>query len=93
MNFKQLKSGMMTSNEDSKPSPEIKKIVDKLTPLKVTASAQDKYQSVLVRKAYDHHCFLECVSLRLDFQRGTQTTSGVQKEADKTFISMLEHSQ
>jgi len=84
----------MMTLEDTKPSPEIKNIIDRLTPLKEkNSTAQCKYDAILARKAYDHHCFLECVSLRLDTQRGTQLHSGVQAEADKTFIMMLEHTQ
>jgi hypothetical protein len=78
-------------SEDTKPSPEIKKLIEKMTPATKTATAQDKYQSILARKSYDHHCFLECVLLRLDTRRGTQTPSKVQKEADQTFIHMLTH--
>ena len=84
----------MMTLEDTKPSPEIKNIIDRLTPLKEkNNTAQIKYDAILARKAYDHHCFLECVSLRLDTQRGTQIHSRVQAEADKTFIMMLEHAQ
>ena len=82
---------MGVSSEDTKPSPEIKKLIEKMTPAPKTATAQDKYQAILERKSYDHHCFLECVLLRLDTRRGTQTPSKVRKEADQTFVHMLEH--
>ena len=84
---------MVTSSEDMKTSPEVKKIIEKLTPSDATTTAQNKYQAILKRKAYDHHCFLECVARRLDTYRGTQTASRVQQNADKTFIKMLEHVQ
>ena len=84
---------MVTLNEDMKTSPEVKQIIEKLTPSDVTETAQNKYQAILKRKAYDHHCFLEAVSLRLDTFRGTQNASRVQQQADKTFVKMLEHVQ
>jgi hypothetical protein len=84
---------MISPSEDMKTSPEIKNMIDKLTPSKATATAQEKYQAILKRKCYDHHCFLECVSLRLDTYRGTQTSSQVQEHADRTFVHMLEHAQ
>ena len=84
---------MVTLNEDMKTSPEVKQIIEKLTPSAVTDTAQNKYQAILKRKAYDHHCFLEAVSLRLDTFRGTQNASRVQQQADKTFVKMLEHVQ
>ena len=73
---------MVTLNEDMKTSPEVKQIIEKLTPSDVTETAQNKYQAILKRKAYDHHCFLEAVSLRLDTFRGTQNASRVQQQAD-----------
>ena len=73
------------------PSPEIKKLIEKLGPKKVTLSSQDKYEAILRRKAYDHHCFLECVRLRLDPSRGVQTTQSVQAAADASFTQMLSH--
>ena len=85
---------MVTPSEDMKTSPEVKKIIEKLTPSdETTTTAQNKYQAILKRKAYDHHCFLEAVSLRLDTFRGTQNASRVQQQADKTFVKMLEHVQ
>lgn len=78
-------------SNNSKTSPEIKKLIDKLTPEPATSPAQLKYESILKRKCYDHHCFLECVLLRLDSRRGPQTLPGVQKLADETFTHMLEH--
>ena len=73
------------------PSPEIKKLIEKLGPKKVTLSSQDKYEAILRRKAYDHHCFLECVRLRLDPSRGAETTQGVQAASDASFTEMLSH--
>ena len=82
---------MVLPNEDSKPSPEIKKLVSKITPAHATATAQEKYDAILKRKCYDHHCFLECVLLRMDTHRGAETTSKIQQEADTTFTYMLSH--
>ena len=76
---------------DLKASPEIKKLIDKLTPEPTVSTAQAKYENILKRKCYNHHCFLECVLLRLDSWRSPQTQCGVQKLADETFIHMLEH--
>ena len=73
------------------PSPEIKKLIEKLGPKKVSLSSQDKYEAILRRKAYDHHCFLECVRLRLDPSRGAETTQGVQAASDASFTEMLSH--
>ena len=84
---------MGSNGTDAQPSPEIKQLIEKITPLSGTSTAQDKYKAILQRKCYDHHCFLECVQLRLDTRRGTQNTSQVQQHADNTFIHMLEHSQ
>jgi hypothetical protein len=75
----------------TKASPEIRVLIDKLTDTKNVNTSQSKYEAILARKCYDHHCFLECVMLRLDSHRGVQETCSVQKEADKTFIHMLEH--
>jgi hypothetical protein len=82
---------MAPHGEETKPSPEIKKIIEKMTVSKTTTTAQDKYEAILQRKCYDHHCFMECVRLRLDTHRGTQTSSNVQEEADTTFTHMLTH--
>ena len=84
---------MVVTCEDKQPSPEIKKLIEKITPLQKTSTAQEKYKAILERKCYDHHCFLECVQLRLDTHRGTQNVSTVQQYADDAFIHMLEHSQ
>jgi hypothetical protein len=82
---------MPPPDSDTKSSPEIKKLIEKLAPKKNTGSAQNKYEQILERKKYDLHCFMECVLLRLDSDRGTQNRSNVQEAADKTFIQMLEH--
>jgi hypothetical protein len=73
-------------------SPEIKRLVTKLTPLPSgTGTNQAKYEAILERKRYDHYCFMECVRLRLDPKRGADIVSSVQCTADKTFAHMLEH--
>jgi len=79
------------SKDDTMPSPEIKKMVKNMTPLMTNATSQQKYEAVIERKRYDHNCFLECVLMRLDIHRGTQTSSHVQEQADKTFTHMLQH--
>jgi hypothetical protein len=73
------------------PSPEIKKLIDKLAPKQGVVTSQDKYEAILKRKAYDHHCFLECVRLRLDTTRGAETTPSVQAASDALFTQMLSH--
>jgi hypothetical protein len=78
-------------SDDSKASPEIKVLIDKLTTAKSTDSYQSKYEAILARKSYDHQCFLECVLLRLDRTRSVDIQCGVQNEADRTFTHMLEH--
>jgi hypothetical protein len=83
---------MGLANEDTKPSPEIKRLVEKLAPADVTGTIQAKYEAILQRKSYDHHCFMECVRLRLEPQRGMQTTCNVQNTADNVFTHMLTHS-
>ena len=82
---------MVLAHEDTKPSPEIKQLIEKMTPATSTATAQEKYELILLRKRYEHNCFLECVLLRLDTHRGTQVASKVHEDADKTFIHMLTH--
>jgi hypothetical protein len=73
------------------PSPEIKKLIDKMGPKKGALTLQDKYEAILKRKSYDHQCFLECVRLRLDPVRGVVTTQNVQAESDRLFTEMLAH--
>jgi hypothetical protein len=71
-------------------SPEIKLLVNKLC-LTKTGTNQAKYEEILERKRYDHYCFFECIRLRLDKHRGTDTVSNVQVEADRNFEHMLAH--
>jgi hypothetical protein len=78
-------------SDDTKASPEIKVLIDKLNKDKNADTSQSKYEAILARKCYDHHCFLECVTLRLESHRGVQESCSVQKEADKNFIHMLKH--
>jgi len=73
------------------PSPEIKKLIEKLGPKKGVLTSQGKYEAILKRKSYDHQCFLECVRLRLDPSRGVGTTQSVQTESDCLFTQMLSH--
>jgi hypothetical protein len=73
------------------PSPEIKKLIDKLGPKKGVLTSQDKYEAILLRKSYDHQCFLECIRLRLDPSRGVEQTQSVQTAADSLFTQMLSH--
>jgi hypothetical protein len=73
------------------PSPEIKKLIENLSVKKSALTSQDKYEAILTRKAYDHHCFLECVRLRLDPSRGRDTAHDVQMTADDLFTEMLSH--
>jgi hypothetical protein len=73
------------------PSPEIKKLIEKLGPKKGALTSQDKYEAILKRKSYDHHCFLECVRLRLDPSRGMETTQCVQTASSDLFTQMLSH--
>jgi hypothetical protein len=72
-------------------SPEIKRLVDKLSPLTGPSTNQAKYEAILQRKSYDHHCFLECVRLRLDRDRGVHAVCSVQENAYNTFAHMLSH--
>jgi hypothetical protein len=85
------KLSMVLAHEDTKPSPEIKQLIEKMTPMTSNTTAQEKYELILLRKRYEHNCFLECVLLRLDTHRGTQVASKVHEEADNTFIHMLTH--
>ena len=62
-----------------------------MAPEMSTSTAQEKYESILARQRYEHHCFMECVLLRIDPHRGTQTQSNVQNDADMTFTHMLTH--
>jgi hypothetical protein len=73
------------------PSPEIKQLIEKLAPKKKISSSQDKYEAILARKSYDHHCFLQCVCLRLDPSRDAEGTHVVQTTADDVFTQMLTH--
>lgn len=73
------------------PSPEIKRLIEKLGPKKGALSSQEKYEAILKRKSYDHHCFLECVRLRLDPSRGIETSQSVQAASDDLFTQMLSH--
>jgi len=82
---------MVVSSDDKKPSPEIKQLVEKMAPDANVGTAQQKFDDILKRKKYDHHCFLECVLLRLDTRRSTETPSMVQKKADTAFTHMLTH--
>jgi hypothetical protein len=84
---------MVLGNEDKQASPEIKRLVEKLVPVEVKGTIQVRYEAILQRKCYDHHCFMECVRLRLEPQRGMQTICDVQDMADNTFIHMLTHTQ
>ena len=79
-------------NENQRASPEVKKLIDKLAPDDSPMSSQGKYEAIIRRKLYDHHCFLECVRMRLDSHRGTHATCATQEDADKTFTHMLLHS-
>jgi hypothetical protein len=80
------------SGGDTKASPEIKKLIEKLAPPPTAeTTAQGKYEAILQRKCYDHHCLLECVLLRLDSGRGNVEQSNVQTRADQTFTHMLTH--
>jgi hypothetical protein len=76
---------------DSNPSPEIKQLIEKLNPRKDCPTSQGKYEAILKRKSYDHHCFLECVLLRLDASRGADTVYTVQSKAVEDFTEMLTH--
>lgn len=73
-------------------SPEIKNLIDKLAPKKGVMTSQEKYEAVLHRKSYDHHCFIECAMLRLQHGRAVEAVSEVQKKADICFTHMLTHS-
>jgi len=72
-------------------SPEIKSLIHKMDPKQDTSSAQNKYEAILERKRYDHHCFIECVRLRLDPHRGVGAVCSVQTKADLAFTHMLTH--
>ena len=83
--------------QDTTASPEIKKLMDKLAPNNThPPNMQAKYEAILQRKSYDHHCFMECVRLRLEANRGMQSqqdvAGSVQTDADLTFTHMLTHS-
>jgi hypothetical protein len=84
-------SGRFHSLRSMNPSPEIKRLVDKLSPLTGPSTNQAKYEAILQRKKYDHHCFLECVRLRLDRDRGVHAVCSVQENAYNTFAHMLSH--
>jgi len=74
-------------------SPEIKKLIDTLNPKKGVMTSQEKYEAVLRRKSYDHHCFIECAMLRLQHNRAVEPESEIQKKADTCFTHMLTHSR
>jgi hypothetical protein len=82
---------MVLFSNDNKPSPEIKQLVEKMTPDASVATSQKKFDDIVKRKKYDHHCFLECVLLRLDTRRSTEAPSLVQTKADTAFTHMLTH--
>jgi hypothetical protein len=79
------------SADDSKASPEIKLLIDKLNTDKSATTAQQKFDAILYRKRYETACFLEAIHLRLESGRGNIEGCNVQKEADTTFESMLHH--
>lgn len=75
-------------------SPEIKNLIHDMGPQKgAGSSAQSKYEAILERKRYDHYCFIECVRLRLEPQRGAEADSSVYSKADLAFTHMLAHTQ
>jgi hypothetical protein len=72
-------------------SPEIKSLIHQMYPKQDASSAQSKYEAILQRKRYDHHCFIECVRLRLETHRGADTEYSVETKADLAFTHMLSH--
>jgi hypothetical protein len=72
-------------------SIEIKRLVNKISPLPEGSTNQAKYQAILERKSYDHYCFLECVRLRLSPVLEEDAVSSVQVRADTAFSYMLSH--
>ena len=72
-------------------SPEIKKLVDKLSIDPAVTSGQQKYEAILKRKCYENDCFLQCVILRLETHRGESTVKHALQTADVNFKLMLPH--
>jgi hypothetical protein len=72
-------------------SPEIKSLIHKMSPKQDAGSAQSKYEAILERKRYDHHCFIECVRMRLETHRGMDAECSVESNADLAFAHMLSH--
>jgi hypothetical protein len=80
------------SVDDAKASPEIKRLIETVNTDKSATTAQQKFDAILQRKRYDLDSFLNCILLRLESSRGQIVECDVQKEADATFQSMLQHS-
>jgi hypothetical protein len=78
-------------DDHTKASPEIRKLIDKLAPANACTTNQGKYESIIRRKRYEHHCFLSCVVLRLDSHRGAHVACDVQELADTTYLQMFQH--
>jgi len=72
-------------------SPEIKNLIHQMSPKQDAGSAQSKYEAILERKRYDHHCFIECVCMRLETHRGADAQCSVETKADLAFAHMLAH--
>jgi hypothetical protein len=86
-----LRVKCVAMSSDSKASPEIRRLIDKINPDPSASTSQAKYEAIMKRKKYDLHCFLEAICLRLDSSRGQIVQNNVQEQADQTFQDMLRH--